>query len=128
MTPMPPPKFNLDAPGTIAFTAELAWQGRALNTFSLSLRSPANRRQFLDDERAYMNSFALDASVQSAVLARDWTALLHAGGHLQAVLKLAATVGEGPWHIGAHNAGVDVATLQAAVPRHVTALPTNGSK
>jgi Catalytic LigB subunit of aromatic ring-opening dioxygenase len=48
---------------------------------------------------------------------RDWTGLLRAGGHLHAMLKLAATVGEDLWSIGACNAGCDRDVLIAATPR-----------
>jgi protocatechuate 4,5-dioxygenase alpha chain len=57
------------------------------------------------------------------VRSRDWTGLLEAGGHLQAVLKLAATLGLNIYHIGAHNVGTDAATLYAACPRRMAALP-----
>ncbi len=55
--------------------------------------------------------------------ARDWTGLLEAGGHLQAVLKLAATLGLNIYHVGAHNVGTDAEALYAACPRRVSALP-----
>ncbi len=54
---------------------------------------------------------------------RDWTALLEAGGHLLAVLKLAATLGLNLYHVGAHNAGTDYETMVAACPRRIAALP-----
>ena len=62
-------------------------------------------------------------SEQALVEARDWTGLLKAGGHLQAVLKLAATLGLNIYHVGAHNVGTDAETLYAACPRRADALP-----
>ncbi|SDV49719.1 protocatechuate 4,5-dioxygenase alpha subunit [Chitinasiproducens palmae] len=121
---LPLPACDLDEPGTILFTSERALAGRALNRFALSLRAAQARDAFLADEGAYMARYDLTPSVQAAVRKRDWTALLYAGGHLQAILKLAATVGESLWHIGAHNVGTDVGTLQAACPRHVDFLPS----
>jgi len=117
------PSLDLDEPGTIEFTAERALAGRALNRFALSLRSPASRAEFLADEAGYLRRFELSAEQVRLVGARDWTGLLRAGGHLQAVLKLAATVGEDLWSIGAHNAGCDREALIAATPRRVNGVP-----
>ena len=122
---MQTPGFDLEWPGTLVYSSSLALKGHALNTFALSLRSPINRECFLADEGAYLERYNLAVAHKTAVLQRDWTALLQAGGHLQAILKIAATVGQGLWHIGAHHAGVDVATLQQACPRHVNGLPTS---
>jgi protocatechuate 4,5-dioxygenase alpha chain len=117
------PPCNLEAPGSLAFTAQLAFQGHRLNKFALSLRSPANRVAFLGDEDGYMVRWGLTAIEREAVTRRDWSALWQSGGHLQAILKIAATVGQGLWHIGAHHANVDVATLQAVCPRSIDILP-----
>ena len=54
---------------------------------------------------------------------RDWTGLMQAGGHLQAILKIAATVGESLWHIGAHCAGMSVEQMKSACPRRRDGLP-----
>jgi len=97
--------------------------GRNLNRFALSLKVPANRETFLRDQVAYMRSYKLSGSEIELVRARDWTGLLRAGGHLQAILKVAATVGESLWHIGAHNAGVPVDDMIAMCPRRVGGLP-----
>jgi protocatechuate 4,5-dioxygenase, alpha chain len=117
------PPFDLEWPGTLVFTSALALKGHTLNEFALRLRSPACRQAFLADEAAYMERCGLSAEEQALVLGRDWTGLLLAGGHLQAILKVAATVGQHLWHIGAHNAGTDPAILQAACPRRVSGLP-----
>lgn len=118
-----PPPFDLGEPGTIEFTAERALVGRAVNRFALSLRSPAARQRFLADESGYLHEFGVSTSDAALVAARDWTGLLLAGGHLQAVLKLAATVGEDLWSIGAHNVGCSRDELIAACPRTVSGLP-----
>jgi protocatechuate 4,5-dioxygenase alpha chain len=118
-----PPPFDLDEPGTIEFTAERALAGQALNRFALSLRSPGGRAGFLADEPGYMRGFGLTAAEIALVTDRDWTGLLLAGGHLQAMLKLAATVGQDLWSIGAHNAGCGRDELIAGCPRTVSGLP-----
>jgi protocatechuate 4,5-dioxygenase alpha chain len=117
------PTFDLEWPGTLVYTSELALRGHKLNRFALTLRSPASRRLFLADEKGYMQSSGLSSAEQAMVLDRDWTGLLRAGGHLQAILKIAATVGQHLWHIGAHHAGTDAETLRAACPRRVSRLP-----
>ena len=117
------PAFDLDWPGTLVYSAELALQGHTLNRFALRLRSPACRQAFLADEMSYMQSCGLSPQEQALVAARDWTGLLRTGGHLQAILKIAATVGQHLWHIGAHNAGTDAETMRAACPRRVSRLP-----
>lgn len=122
------PGFDLDEPGTIEFTAERALRGQALNRFALSLRSPGNRADFLAGEAGYLERYGLSAEQVRLVLARDWTGLLKAGGHLHAILKLAATVGEDLWSIGAHNAGCTREELIAATPRRVSGLPGTGAQ
>ena len=116
-------QFNLDAPGTYIYTGEMASRGYKLTKFGLSLRRPANREKFLGDEAGYMREAGLSDDEIGMVLKRDWTGLIQAGGHLQAMLKVAATVGQNLWHIGAHNAGLDVQELMNICPRKVSALP-----
>ena len=117
------PTFDLEWPGTLVYSSELALRGHKLNRFALSLRSPACRQVFLADEKRYMQNYGLSPQEQTMVTDRDWTALLQAGGHLQAILKIAATVGQHLWHIGAHNAGTDAETMRTACPRRVSRLP-----
>lgn len=120
---LPKPCFDLEEPGTIQFTAERALRGQALNRFALSLRSQANRQAFLDDPRAYALRYRLADDVLEMLERRDWTGLLLAGGHVQALLKLAATVGEDLWDIGADNVGGERSVLIASCPRVVRAVP-----
>jgi protocatechuate 4,5-dioxygenase, alpha chain len=120
---LPPPALSLDEPGTIEFTAERALQGRSLNRFAMSLRVSARRAEFLADELDYMHKAGLSAVEMILVQERDWTGLLRAGAHIQAILKLAATVGQDLWAIGAHNAGCSRPAMIAACPRRVTGLP-----
>ena len=121
------PSLDLDEPGTIEFTAQRALAGRALNRFALSLRSPASRAEFLADEAGYLRRFGLADEEIRLVGERDWTGLLRAGGHLHAMLKLAATIGEDLLSIGAHNAGCGRDALIAAVPRRVSGVPAPGA-
>jgi protocatechuate 4,5-dioxygenase, alpha chain len=117
------PNRSLDPPDSFVYTGPMSTAGRNINRFALSLKQPANRTAFLRDEDGYMRAFDLPGATMQLVRARDWTGLIKAGGHLQAVLKIAATVGQNLWHIGAHNAGVPVGDMLAACPRRVGGLP-----
>jgi protocatechuate 4,5-dioxygenase alpha chain len=119
------PGRSLEPPDTFLYTGPMSTAGRNINRFSLSLKVPDNRTAFLADPDAYMLRYELTPTQQTMVRARDWTALIKAGGHVQAVLKIAATVGENLWHVGAHNAGVPVEEMQASCPRRVGGLPEN---
>ena len=121
-TPLAEPGFHLEAPGTYLFDGTRSTRGFALNRFALSLKQPANRELFLRDEQAYLGSFDLTPELRELIRTRDWTGLLEAGGHLQALLKLAATVGQSLFHIGAHNCGIGVDQMRSACPRRVSGL------
>jgi len=120
---LPPPGFSLDAPGSYVYSGTASSRGYRLNRFCLSLKQPLNRTAFLADEEAYVAQYGLSEEERALVKARDWTGLLEAGGHLQAILKLAATLGLNLYHIGAHNVGTDFDSMYAACPRKVGGLP-----
>lgn len=111
---------SLTPPHTFIYSGAMSTAGMRLNRFALSLKDAANRKRFLVDPHAYYARYRLTDKEIDLVERRDWTGLLCAGGHLQAILKIAATVGESLWHIGAHNAGMDVAAMKAACPRRVS--------
>jgi protocatechuate 4,5-dioxygenase, alpha chain len=117
------PTQSLEPPASFVYTGPMSTRGRNINRFSLSLKIPENRKSFLADPDAYMTRFDLSKAEQDLVRTRDWTGLLKAGGHLQAILKIAATVGQNLWYIGAHNAEVPVDDMIAACPRRVGGLP-----
>lgn len=123
VTELPEPPLHLGEPGTIRFTASRAYQGQEINRFALSLRSEANRERFLAAPRPYAQAHGLGEEEIELIEGRDWTGLLLAGAHVQALLKLAATVGSDLWDIGAHNVGTERAELLAACPRRVRAVP-----
>jgi protocatechuate 4,5-dioxygenase alpha chain len=123
MTKTSPPTRSLDPPDSFIYTGPMSTRGRSLNRFALSLKLPENRSAFLSDQDTYMAKFDLSDAEKNLVRARDWTGLLKAGGHLQAILKIAATVGQNLWHIGAHNADIAVDDMIAACPRRVGGLP-----
>ena len=120
---VPKPDHSLEPPASFVYTGPMSTRGRNINRFSLSLKIPDNRKSFLADPDAYMTRFNLSDVEKALVRARDWSGLLAAGGHLQAILKIAATVGQNLWHIGAHNAEIPVDEMIAACPRRVGGLP-----
>ena len=81
------------------------------------------RAEFLADPDAYMRGAGLSDEERALVHAKDWTGLLRIGGHLQAMLFFAATMGETLWHIGSHNAGMAVGEMMQLCPRRVGGLP-----
>lgn len=119
----PAPGLDLEPPATYVYTGPISTRGYRLNRFCLSLKSPENRARFLADEAGYVQAFGLTAEEAALVQARDWTGLLEAGGHLQAVLKLAATLGLNLYHIAGHNLGISAEAVEAACPRIVARLP-----
>jgi protocatechuate 4,5-dioxygenase alpha chain len=120
---VPKPDHSLEPPASFVYTGPMSTRGRNLNRFALSLKILENRKSFLADPDGYMARFNLSEVEQKLVHARDWSALLAAGAHLQAVLKIAAALGQNLWHIGAHNAAIPVDDMIAACPRRVGGLP-----
>lgn len=118
-----PPGFDLEEPGTLLFTPERALRGHVLNQCALSLKHADNRQAFVQDPRDYMKRHGLDETLRETVMRRDWVALQRDGGHLQAILKIAAALGESLWHIGACHVGVSAEELMAICPRIVHGMP-----
>ena len=89
----PKPKANEydDIPGTIVFDAQRARKGYHLNQFLYSLMSADNRKEFLSDERKYLDKFPMMEEQKVAVMKRDWNTLLDLGGVSYALAKLAFT-------------------------------------
>jgi len=94
-----------DIPGTYVFTGDRAIEGRHLNRFCMSLMSAANRLRFRDDERAYLDEWAMSEGQKQAVLKRDFKALLEQGGNIFFVLKIAAVDGRPTQSVAASFAG-----------------------
>ena len=118
-----PGSQSLDPPDTFIYSGPMSTAGERINRFALTLKSPARRAALLADPRSVYAQQGLNAHEIDLIERRDWTGLLQAGGHLQAILKIAATVGEDLWHIGAHSARMDVEALQAICPRRASGLP-----
>lgn len=82
-----------DIPGTTVFTARRSRQGYHLNQFCMTLMKPENRERFRADERAYLDEWPLTEAQKAGVLARDYTALIEAGGNIYFLAKIVGTDG-----------------------------------
>jgi protocatechuate 4,5-dioxygenase, alpha chain len=82
-----------DIPGTVIFDADQARKGYHLNQFCMSLMKPENRTRFKQDERAYLEAWAMSEAQKRAVLARDYNAMIELGGNIYFLSKLFATDG-----------------------------------
>ena len=83
-----------DIPGTTVFTAKRARAGFHLNQFCMSLLKPENRDAFRADEEGYLGRWKLSEEQRSAVLARDYNALIALGGNFYFLYKIGATDGQ----------------------------------
>lgn len=83
-----------DIPGTRVFTAQRARQGYKLNQFAMSLMKAENRDRFRADEKAYLAEWQLTAEQETALLARDYNALLDLGGNIYFLSKVFSTDGK----------------------------------
>ena len=90
---MPLDKPYLDVPGTTIFDAEQSRKGYALNQFCMSLMKAENRKQFLADERGYLETFPMTPEQRQAVLDRDYNKMIALGGNIYFLAKIGATDG-----------------------------------
>ncbi len=104
----------MDAPPMTVFTGALSRRGYRLNKLGSSLTDPANRTRFLADETAYMDALAVEPDLQALVRARDWAALIAAGGNIYLMLKIAGTVGQTLIQMGAQMRGETVEAFLAS--------------
>jgi len=88
-----------DIPGTTVFTGEQARVGYRLNQFCMSLMKAENRNRFRADESSYLESWRLTADQKFAVLARDYNAMIEAGGNIYFLAKIGACDGLSVQHV-----------------------------
>jgi protocatechuate 4,5-dioxygenase alpha chain len=100
-------------PGTVIFDGAEAQKGYALNKMCYSFNRAANRVAFLRDEDAYCRAYGLTSEQREAVGRRDVLALVHAGGNVYYLAKLAGIFGLGVQDIGAQQTGMTVDEFRA---------------
>ena len=95
-------------PGTTIFDGEMAMKGYALNKMCFSFNSAEARAEFLRDEEAYCEKFALNDEQKLAIRKRNVLDLIAAGGHIYYLAKLAGIFKMSVQDIGAQQAGMSV--------------------
>ena len=82
-----------DVPGTTVFTGEMARIGFHLNQFCMSLMKSDNRERFKADEADYLKQWPMSTEQASAVVRRDYSAMMALGGNVYFLAKIGATDG-----------------------------------
>jgi protocatechuate 4,5-dioxygenase alpha chain len=81
------------------FTGQQARIGYRLNQFCMSLMKAENRERFRADESAYLDACQLTGDQKTAVLARDYNAMIEAGGNIYFLAKIGACDGLSVQHV-----------------------------
>src|SRR5688572_17343211 len=111
-------------PGTVIFDGTEAQKRYALNKMCYSFNRAENRAAFVRDEEAYCRAYGLTAEQREAVRRRDVLALVHGGGNVYYLAKLAGIFGLGVQDIGAQQTGVTVEEFRARLS--AAGASTNG--
>jgi protocatechuate 4,5-dioxygenase alpha chain len=82
-----------DIPGTLVFNTFRSRQGFNLNQFCMSLMKPENREKFKANEAEYLKPWNLTEAQRTAVLKRDYLAMMENGGNIYFLAKLFSTDG-----------------------------------
>ncbi len=102
-----------DIPGTTVFTGQMARKGFQLNQFCMSLMTADNRARFKADERAYLEQWRLTDAQMSAVLARNYLAMMAEGGNVYFLAKIGATDGLPYQSVAATMSGLSLEEYRA---------------
>ena len=78
-----------DIPGTFVFDHRRSRAGYHLNMFCMSLNKAENRAAYQADPEQYLDGFQLTPEQRTAVLERDWLAMLELGGNIYYTFKIA---------------------------------------
>jgi protocatechuate 4,5-dioxygenase alpha chain len=104
-----------DLPGTYVFDGPTSRRGHHMNKLFMSLVSGAARSEFVADEAAYCARYALSVEQTTAVLERDWQAMLDLGGSIFYVYKLAMMDGLSMQYLGGVFTGMSEDEFKAAM-------------
>jgi protocatechuate 4,5-dioxygenase, alpha chain len=91
--------------GSEVFDLGLSWRGYRINKMCNALSEPTAREAYKQDEEAFMARFGLTEDEKNLVRARDFSALLAAGGNIYFLLKLGVVTGNGLYYMGAKMRG-----------------------
>ncbi len=95
-------------PGTTIFDGKMAMKGYALNKMCFSFNSAEARAEFLRDEAAYCEKFALNDEQKQAIRKRKLLDLIAAGGHIYYLAKFTGIFNLSTQDIGAQQTGMSV--------------------
>ena len=101
-----PPPGRFDLPGTPVFDGHTARRGFRMNKLFMTLVNPENREKFAADEAAYCDAYGLTPEQKTAVLERDWQAMIDLGGSIFYVYKLAMIDGRSMQYLGGVFSGM----------------------
>ena len=93
-------------PGTHVFTGQRSKTGLKLNRFAYSLNEAKNRKAYLQDAAAYIDSCGLSQWEKERILAGDVKSLIEqGGGSIYMLLKLGSVTDAGLATLGAQQRG-----------------------
>lgn len=99
---------ELPIPGTYLFDGEAAMKGYALNKMCYSFNNADNRAEFLKDEDSYCGKYGLSDAQRQAVKHRNVLEMIHAGGNIYYLAKLAGIFHLNVQDVGAQQTGMTV--------------------
>jgi len=102
-----------EIPGTTIFDGRQAMQGYALNKMCFSFNKADNREEFLRDEDAYCDKYALDQQQREAIKNRNVLDLIAAGGNIYYLAKFAGIFHLDVQDIGAQQTGMSKEDFKA---------------
>jgi protocatechuate 4,5-dioxygenase alpha subunit len=88
-------KFE-EVPGTYLFNADRCRAGYHINMFCMSMSKDENRKSFLADEPAYLDTKfpQMTAEQRRCILERDWLGMIKTGANIYYMAKFGATLGK----------------------------------
>jgi len=104
--------------GTYLFDGMRAQKNYPLNKMCMSLVKAENRDEFVKDEEAYCRKYGLSDESLRLVRDRDWIGMIHSGGNIYYVFKLAAIDHVSMQHIGAQQNSMSLDEFRAKLNSH----------
>ncbi|MFI7699534.1 hypothetical protein [Nonomuraea sp. NPDC049480] len=90
-------------------------RGYAINRLCGSLKDADDRRRFSEDEAAYCDAYGLSPEQKTAILERDWIAMLDLGGSIFYTFKLAMLDNKSMQYLGGVFTGMSAEEFAAAM-------------